>query len=208
MLLVVALATTGVVFAVRGLMQEHASGGRSSVTDRRLTAADRKALGLSTEAEFLWDEPAGLAVATLLTEQSDTPMAEVYELDLYSDYAFVTGRDAVDGAVAVHAEWRRGVVTAAQTRLRGPGQSLPSFRLDEVPWSRLSDLMDEAVQRLDVQGADVRYLQIDAGLYGRDELTLRVYVSGPGGAGGLVEADRTGTIVRVLPGGMGPRNVQ
>jgi len=206
---VLALSTAGVSLAVHGIVQEHRS---AQTAEPGLSSDDRDALGVDT-GRFLWDEPAAVAVSRALTDAPGVSVERLYELDLYSNYAFATGEDPADDRVAVHSEWRRGAVTVARVRLGGSRRddslgSLPTFALADVPWSRLAALMDEAVRRLEVPDPDVRYLQIDAGLYGRPGLTLRVYVSGPSAPGGLVEADATGTIVRVIPDGVRPSSVQ
>lgn len=203
LLAVVVIAGTSVAWAVSGIVQEHRAAG--DVVEPGLTAAERKSLGLTSKVRLLWDEPAGEAVARAMTLLPSAQMTELYELDIYSSYAFATGVDPADDGIALHSEWRRGAVTSARVRLGGSARgdaALPTFSLGDVPWSRLGDLMDEAVRRLGVQDPDVRYLQIDAGLYGGTGLTLRIYVSGPNASGGLVEADASGTIVRVIRDGI------
>lgn len=209
LLAVVVIAGASVAWAVSGIVKEHRAGGE--VVEPGLSAAERDSLGLDSDVRLLWDQPAGVAVARAMTVLPGVQMTELYELDFYSNYAFATGVDPADSGIALHAEWRRGVVTSARVRLGGSARgdaALPTFVLGDVPWSRLGDLMDEAVRRLGVQDPDVRYLQIDAGLYGGTGLTLRIYVSGPRASGGLVEADASGTIVRVIPDGLPEQRAQ
>lgn len=192
------VATLGLVIAVRGMLHEHRAASRSA--EPGLTRSEREALGIASGDRLLWGPIAGGAVSAALAAQSGADPERVYQLDIYSNYAFLTGAASDDDAAAVHAEWRRGSVTSARVRLGESATTLPTFRLDEVPWGRVAGLMEEASGRLGIAEPEVRYLQIDGGLFGAGGLTLRVYLMGnttSGPVSGVVEADATGAVLRV-----------
>jgi len=196
------LAVVGIVFAVRGVVGAHRNAqDASSKSDPRLSAVDRAALGVPGSAQVLWDREAAAPLGAYLERQLAGEPTRFYEINLYTDYAFATSVDASDPAVAVHAEWRGGQFTLARVGLTSTPGSLPTFRVADVPWASLGAWMDTAVKRLDVRDADVRYLSIDAGLYGTTGLTLRFYASGPKSPGGYVVFDGAGTVVRVVRDG-------
>lgn len=200
--LVLVIAVVGVVFAVRGVVQAHrersADSARSSAT---LSATDRRILGISGRPDVLWEPEAARALGNYLQRELGGADVEFYAMNLYTNYAFATSKDATDSAIAVHAELRQGQFTTARVNLIGGGRSLPTFGIDDVPWDSLGTLMDEAVRTLNVADADVRYLEIDSGVYGTEGLTLRFYASGPNSPGGHVVVDRSGVITRVVRDG-------
>jgi hypothetical protein len=197
--LVLVLAVLGVVFAVRGVMQAHRerSAGTES-SSPSLSERDRQALGISGTPKVLWDPDAARALGEYLERHLGGPGVKFYEINLYTNYAFATSKDASDPSIAVHAELRQGQFTTAAVNLVGGGRSIPTFGVSEVPWASLESLMDEAVRQLDVQDADVRYLEIDSGVYGTTGLTMRFYASGPRSPGGYVVTDARGAITRVV----------
>lgn len=197
--LVLLVAMVGVVFAVRGVLQAHRERNAGSLRSApSLSETDRRLLGISGRPAVLWEPEAARALGEYLQRELGGVGTEFFEINLYTNYAFATSRDRSDPTVAVHAELRQGQLTTARVNLVGGGRSLPVFGIDDVPWASLGSLMDEAVRRLEVDDADVRYLEIDSGIYGTEGLTIRFYVSGPRSPGGHVVVDATGSIVSVV----------
>ena len=200
--LVLVLAVVGIVVAVRGVVGAHRKAQDPAASaDPRLSRSDRAALGVPDGVGVLWDREAASRLGAYLEEQLAGAPTRFYEINIYTDYAFATSVDATDPSIAVHAEWRGGQFTLARVGLTSAPGSLPTFLVSDVRWDSLGSLMDDAVKRLEVSDADVRYLSIDAGLYGTEGLTLRFYSSGPSSPGGYVVYDGAGAVVRVVRDG-------
>lgn len=194
---VLVVAVVGLTVAVRGVIRSRSESG-VGVNDPALSDSDRRMIGARDGAQFLWDVGAAAELGAYLEGQLPGTPTRFLEMNIYTDYAFATSQDPADASVAVHAEWRRDEFTTARVPLDGSASRLPTFVASDVPWATLPDLMDEAVRRLNVTDADVRYLQIDAGLYGTDGFTMRFYVSSAKSLGGYMIADATGAITRVV----------
>ncbi|MEI7991236.1 MAG: hypothetical protein WCH93_02270 [Actinomycetota bacterium] len=194
---VLVIAVAGLTVAVRGVVQSRSEAG-NGINDPTLSDSDRRMIGARGDVKYLWEVGAAAELGAYLEEQLPGAPTRFLEMNIYTDYAFATSQDPADPAVAVHAEWRRDEFTTARVPLDGSASQLPTFAASDVPWSTLPGLMEQAVKRLDVTDADVRYLQIDAGLYGTDGFTMRFYVSSAKSLGGYVIADDKGVITRVV----------
>lgn len=194
---VLVIAVVGMTIAVRGVVQSRSEAG-DGINDPTLSDSDRRMIGVQGDADYLWEVGAAAALGAYLEGQLPGTPTRFLEMNIYTDYAFATSEDPEDPAVAVHAEWRRDEFTTARVPLDSSASPLPTFAAVDVPWSALPGLMEQAVKRLDVTDADVRYLQIDAGLYGTDGFTMRFYVSSAKSLGGYVIADAEGVITRVV----------
>lgn len=194
---VLVIAVVGLVIAVRGVVQSRSEAG-DGINDPALSDSDRQMIGAKGDVKYLWEVGAAAELGAYLEGQLPGAPTRFLEVNIYTDYAFATSQDPADPSVAVHAEWRRDEFTTARVPLDSSASQLPTFAASDVPWSTLPGLMEQAVKRLNVTDADVRYLQIDAGLYGTDGLTMRFYVSSAKSLGGYVIADATGEITRVV----------
>ena len=194
---VLVVAVIGLTVAVRGVVQSRSEAG-DGINDPTLSDSDRRMIGAQGDVKYLWEVGAAAELGAYLEGQLPGAPTRFLEMNIYTDYAFATSQDPADPAVAVHAEWRRDEFTTARVPLDSSASQLPTFAASDVPWSTLPGLMEQAVERLNVTDADVRYLQIDAGLYGTDALTMRFYVSSAKNLGGYVIADATGVITRVV----------
>jgi len=194
---VLVIAVVGLTVAVRGVVQSRSEAG-NGINDPTLSDSDRRMIGAQGDAEYLWEVGAAAELGAYLEGQLPGTPTRFLEMNIYTDYAFATSKDPEDPSVAVHAEWRRDEFTTARVPLDSSASQLPTFAAYDVPWRTLPGLMEQAVERLNVTDADVRYLQIDAGLYGTDGLTMRFYVSSAKNLGGYVIADATGVITRVV----------
>lgn len=191
------IAVVGLTVAVRGVVQSRSEAG-DGINDPTLSDSDRRTIGVQGGAEYLWEVGAAAELGAYLEGQLPGTPTRFLEMNIYTDYAFATSQDPEDPSVAVHAEWRRDEFTTARVPLDSSASQLPTFAASDVPWWTLPGLMEQAVKRLDVTDADVRYLQIDAGLYGTDGFTMRFYVSSAKSLGGYVIANAKGVITRVV----------
>ncbi len=194
---VLVVAVVGLTVAVRGVVQSRSEAG-DGINDPKLSDSDRRMIGVQGDAEYLWEVGAAAELGAYLEGQLPGTPTRFLEMNIYTDYAFATSQDPADPSVAVHAEWRRDEFTTARVPLDSSASQLPTFAASDVPWSTLPGLMEQAVKRLKVTDADVRYLQIDAGLYGTDGFTMRFYVSSAKSLGGYVIANAKGVITRVV----------
>jgi len=195
---VLALVVVAVVIAARGVIEAHREASRS--TGRSPSSLDdalREEIGAESDGDNLWDTGVGDAFGRYLDERIPGSPTRFYEINLFPNYAFASTQDLVDLLGVSHYEWRRGELSVARVGFIHAGGAPPTFAVDQVPWSRLSTLVDEATERLGVDDPNSRYVQIDNGIYGTDGLTIRVYVTGDASRGGFVIADAQARIIRV-----------
>lgn len=201
LLAVLAVVVIGVVIAARGVIEAHRE--RSNPSGRAPSSLDddlRRLIGAESDGDALWALGVGRPFGAYLEERISGEPTRLYELNLFPNYAFASAQDANDPTMVSHYEWRRGSLVAARVGLvhsSGP----PTFTIDDVPWDILPPLVDEATERLGVEDPNARYVQIDNGLYGTGEFTVRVYVTGDQSRGGHVIADSAGTIKKVVVDG-------
>lgn len=195
---VLALVVVAVVIAARGVIDAHQEASRS--TGRSPSSLDdtlRRAIGAESDGDNLWDPGVGEAFGRYLDERIPGAPTRFYEINLFPNYAFASTQDLVDALGVSHYEWRRGELSMARVGFIHSSDVPPTFTANEVPWGRLSSLVDEATDRLGVDDPNSRYVQIDNGVYGTVGLTIRVYVTGDASRGGFVIADSQARIIRV-----------
>lgn len=116
---------------------------------------------------------------------------------IYPEYMFVQVQDPDAPENLDEFAWRDTLGTPTPVRLHGTEDlAVGLYPSDEVDWSSIPGLVDEAVATLAIEGGEATHVIVQRPLPFSSDTRIRVFVSGPRGSG-FVDADATGTIFSI-----------
>ncbi len=122
---------------------------------------------------------------------------QAWRVAIYPEYMFVQAQDPAVPANLDEYQWRGTLHDPEPVRLDGTEDFAAGlYPSDEVDWSSIPALVDEAVATLAIEEGAATHVIVQRPLPFSPETRIRVFVSGPRGDG-YVDADASGTIFSV-----------
>jgi hypothetical protein len=142
----------------------------------------------------------GTAIATLIDEiavANGTEPMQLLSVLVYPEYLTAQGQGPGVEETIIEYRWTGQLEPATPVQV-APGGDVAAglFGSDEVAWSAIPALIEEAPAAVSVEGGVVTHVDVKRSLPFSADIRIRVYVSGPGGDG-FVDGDAAGSMISI-----------
>jgi len=142
----------------------------------------------------------GTAIATLIDEiavANGTEPMQLLSVLVYPEYLTAQGQGPGVEETIIEYRWTGQLEPATPAQVT-PGGDVAAglFGSDEVAWSAIPALIEEAPAAVSVEGGVVTHVDVKRSLPFSADVRIRVYVSGPGGDG-FVDGDAAGSMISI-----------